>query len=248
MIGFSGRKLFRIMKTDVEAHWSILILIGLIFFSLFSGLSGRGVISGAFVALSVSLLSIVFLIGHEMAHTWVANKFGHRVPRIVMFGLGGVALMESEPQSGWQEFAIGIVGPLSSFIFGIVCVLLGVFISTAPSANHIYTQENIFALTFIITGAFNFMIAIFNMLPAYPMDGGRVVRGVIWHLSRKKFWSGKIASAISMGTSGLLCLAGLLMLFGVHIPLLGSGTGGLWLGFIGFIIFIQARELYKRYS
>jgi len=131
------------------------------------------------VALSITTAVLFFgsLIAHELAHALVARRHGVPVREIVLFALGGVSVLEGEPPRAADEFWISIVGPFTSFALAILSAFLAEWI--APTEN---PAASMFAwLAFINTG-----LALFNLLPAYPMDGGRVLRSMIWGMTHRQ--------------------------------------------------------------
>ncbi|MEE8385908.1 MAG: site-2 protease family protein [Dehalococcoidia bacterium] len=222
-------RLMRLFGIDILVHWSWLAIFALLTWWLAQGFFkdeyGDWTSSqrwGAAVAASLTFFISILL--HELAHSLVAKREGLQVKNITLFIFGGVSSLGSEPTTPGQEFRVAIVGPLVSFIlaffFGIataVAFLSGVE-NSPPAAVAVY-------LTFI-----NFAIGVFNMLPGYPLDGGRVLRAGLWARGRNLLTATRRASM-----AGTFISFGLIAL-GVVSILLGNFIGGAWFIVIGWFL------------
>lgn len=181
-------KLFKFKHTNVSIHWSVL------FFAIIF-INQSGWILGP--ALFFSLIASILV--HEFGHIWVASKFGIKCENVVLAFFGGVAdIRLNKETSGSKEIYIALAGPLVSIIVSALSLI-------------IYNFTNIQFLGMV--GALNAFLAIFNLLPIYPSDGGRVLRG-----SLKLITNYKKATQIACYTSYVF-LAGLLVLAGLYSPL-----------------------------
>jgi len=164
--------------------------------------------------------SILF---HELMHSVVAVRNGLPVRKITLFMFGGVAQMSGEPQSAAVEFKMALAGPLASFIlsalFYITYIVLYDF-GSYPVASAI----------FMYLALINFMVLVFNMVPGFPLDGGRVLRSIIWHFTGNITRATYISSRIGKAFAILLIVLGLFSVF------TGNFIGGIWLVFIGFFL------------
>ena len=159
-------KIFSIFNIPVELHISFLLLMALIY-----GVAIFNLVPG--VDLNAALLItplFVTVILHELAHSYVAQRYGIGIERIVLLPIGGVSSMEELPKDPGQEFRIAIAGPLVNILISLVCY--GLFFVLLQSYPTIASFLNYFALVNVILGAF-------NLIPAYPMDGGRVLRAFL---------------------------------------------------------------------
>ncbi|KMQ49945.1 hypothetical protein CHISP_3159 [Chitinispirillum alkaliphilum] len=235
-----GRKipLFKLMgfKVSVDLSWFILFL--LIVWSLAVGLFPFYLpdletstywwmgIWGAF-GLFVSIVL------HEFMHSFVARRFGLPIKGITLFVFGGVAEMDDEPPSAKAEFFMAIAGPLTSLALGGIFYLgfaLGV------QANWSVPLIGILGyLAFI-----NIILAIFNMLPAFPLDGGRVLRSILWYFKGNITWATRTSSRIGAAFAGLLIAFGVLFIFA------GNFVGGFWWVLIGFFLWGAANASYQQ--
>ncbi len=165
-------KLFRIFGISVEAHISLLILLGLLvyIFSVtptpygFADFPTPYRIALSFTA-AISLFISIML--HELSHSLVARRYGVKVRGIMLFIFGGVAMMEKMPKKPSEEFAVAIAGPAASVGIGVISLALSTIPNTVLSAF------------FTLFAYFNIILAIFNLIPAFPMDGGRILRSFL---------------------------------------------------------------------
>ncbi|MFD0914821.1 site-2 protease family protein [Pseudahrensia aquimaris] len=186
------------------------------------------------------VLSVVAMLGlyaslllHELSHSFMARKFGLNVHNITLFIFGGVAELESEPKSPKAEFWIAIVGPFTSLMLAAAFSLPNLVFGQSDSATPFLVITNYLVLI-------NFVIAVFNMLPAFPLDGGRVFRALLWHIKKDLLSATKLASAVGNAFGFLLIVAGVLSIFST------SSLGGLWQILIGFFIVQASRSSYEQ--
>ncbi len=160
------------------------------------------------------------ILWHELAHALMARFYGIPVHQIVLFFLGGVAQIEREPRKALQEFWIVIVGPLSSLVLG------GMFLGV----SFLLRGSPILAEVFFWLGIINIMLAIFNMVPGFPLDGGRVFRAIVWGLSGDYLKATRWASLLGQGLAYMLILSGFVSLFTPQ-TIIGGGFFSVLLGF-----------------
>jgi len=177
------------------------------------------------------LTSVLFfssVLFHELSHSKVALHYKIPVLSITLFVFGGIARIGKEPGSAKQEFNIAVAGPLSSYFLAIV--FFGV-------ARMFPFSEMVGALAIWLAGA-NAVVATFNLLPGFPMDGGRIFRAIVWGVTKSYVRATKIA-----GASGKL-IAYSMILYGAWYAMQGEGRwlGGLWLAFIGWFLLTAAQE------
>ena len=231
-------KLGRVLGIQIGLHYSWLIIAMLVTFSLGARFHatnpqwGEGVIWAT--AVTTGLLFFVAIILHELSHAAVAKARGLPVRSITLFALGGVAQIEKEASDAKTEFWMAIVGPVSSVIIGLLCLLLawalGWPLIAAP------TTPVVAMLVWL--GVINIGLAIFNMIPGYPLDGGRVLRAVIWWFTGDATRSTRLASLAGQFVAFAFIVFGILRFFG------GDGFGGLWVAFIGWFLLDAARASY----
>jgi Zn-dependent protease len=167
---------------------------------------------------------------------------GVTIRRITLFMFGGMAQMENEPPSWRAELYMAIVGPLTSLAIGFGCLWLMAII-VGPLDIDPQQPQAAFArlgpLTTLLAwlGPVNIFLGIFNMVPGFPMDGGRVLRAVMWAITGDLRRATHAASRVGQGFAFLLMSAGLMMVLGLRLPFLGGGfVNGLWLALIGWFL------------
>jgi Zn-dependent protease len=173
-----------------------------------------------------SVLFFASVIFHEMAHSVVAQHYKIRVVSITLFVFGGLASIERDPSSAWQEFNIAIAGPVSSAFLG------GVFLAL----RYVYPVETMPGAMAFWLGGTNLILAAFNMIPGFPLDGGRIFRAIVWGLTKDFEQATRVA-----GASGRLFAYGFI-LYGGWKAFHGDWTSGLWIAFIGWFLLNAAQE------
>jgi Zn-dependent protease/predicted transcriptional regulator len=246
----------RIFGIDLRVDWSWALIVLLLTWNLvavFSRWHPTWPPLGALVvAVSASLVFFACVLLHELAHSVVAMRYGVRVRSITLFLFGGVSNIEQEPPSAKAEFFTAIVGPITSILLGIGFLVLASVV-TAVSMSHAEgmlttaAQLGPLATLLVWLGPINIMIGLFNMIPGFPLDGGRVLRSVLWSVTGDLRVATRGASAVGQGVGGLFILAGIAMTFGARLPFFGTGlVGGLWLAFIGWFLHGAAAQAYTR--
>jgi Zn-dependent protease len=190
------------------------------------------------VSIVTALLFFVALLAHEMSHALVARARGLTTKAITLFALGGVAQIEKEPEDAKTEFWVGIIGPVSSAVIGLVS--LGV---ARAAGWHAGAQPNTpIAAMFLWLGYINLMLAAFNMIPGFPLDGGRILRAIIWWSTGSGDRATQLAARIGQAVALVFIALGIFRFFG------GAGFGGLWIAFIGWFLLQAAGASYTTVS
>jgi Zn-dependent protease len=182
------------------------------------------------LAIATAILFFGSLLLHELAHSLVATSNKLPVKEITLFALGGVSQLEKNPLSAKVEFWMAFVGPLTSAVIGVVCLALARLIGD-PSSNPWMAM-----LRWL--GYINLSLAAFNLLPGYPLDGGRVLRALIWWKTGDADRSTQAAARVGQVVAFGFIALGLFQYFR------GAGIGGLWIAFIGWFLLQAARESY----
>lgn len=169
-----------------------------------------------------SLLFFASVLAHELGHSITAQRNGIPVKSITLFIFGGLASISREPESSGVEFKIAIAGPLTSIALGIVFWALHFLL---PSPRFDGVAEIAFWL-----GLTNVILAVFNLLPGFPLDGGRVLRSIIWKVGKNPQKATKWVSNIGRVISYLMIATGIILFF------MGYTLNGLWLAFIGWFL------------
>ncbi len=226
----SSIRLGKVFGIEIGLHYSWFLIALLIVMSLGSQFQeshadwGKNVI-WALAALT-AILFFVTLLAHEMSHALVARSRGLTTKAITLFALGGVAQIEKEPEDAKTEFLVGIVGPFSSAVIGLV--LLGV---AWALGWHIGASPATPLLAMLVwLGYINLTLAAFNMIPGYPLDGGRILRSILWMTSHDVVRATQMAANVGKGIALLFIALGIFRYFG------GAGFGGLWIAFIGWFL------------
>ena len=222
-------RLFRLFGIEFTANWSWLLLFGLLVVVASSTIDSLRVVHSQEVlwalALVAAVLSVACLYAHELAHAIVARSYGIPVRTISLFLLGGMAHITRESPSPRAEFLIALAGPLTSIAVGTAAGLIGWALwGLVPAVG---------ALGFWLAMV-NIPLGIFNLVPAYPLDGGRVLRGALWFAGRDLRWAGVVSAR-----AGQLAAIGLLF-SGVWILFDGGALSGLWLILIAWFMYAGA--------
>jgi Zn-dependent protease/predicted transcriptional regulator len=219
----------RLGGVEVRLHWSLLVVFALIVWSLADGVfpsQNPGLSDGTYLAMAIAaaLLFLASILLHELGHSWVARRGGIEVDSITLWIFGGVAQFKDRFRSAGLEFRVAASGPLISIGLGVLFVLIA--LAGLPSA-----VDGVAAWL----GYINLALAVFNLLPASPLDGGRVLHAALWRAKGDYAWATRIASEIGQGFGYLFIALGLFMFF-----FQGSFSGA-WLAFIGWFLLQGAR-------
>jgi len=230
----SGILSFRLfgVTIDVNLGWAIVAL--LIATSLASGVFPtlyRGMPPAAYWVMAVIVVvglgaSIIL---HELAHTVVGRALGVPIHHITLFVFGGVSQMEQEPRTARTELAMAIAGPLLSVFLGLLFGFVAELLHRARAASAP-------ADAFAYLATLNFVLAAFNMMPAFPMDGGRVLRSLVWIVSRRLDRATSVAAMVGQVFGMIIVALGIASAFG------GQIVGGFWWVLIGLFIHFAARS------
>lgn len=235
-----GRRinLFRLFGFQVRIDLSWIIIAALVTWSLAVGffpfrykyLAPETYWLMGVVASIGFFLSIVV---HEMFHSIVARKFGIPMKGITLFVFGGVSEMGDEPRSAKAEFWMALVGPLSSV--AIALVFYGIHVLSVQGEWLESINGVVLYLAYI-----NGLLAVFNLIPAFPLDGGRILRAILWGIKKNLRWATRVSSGIGYGFGVLLIFLGVLQFFSGRI------IGGIWSFLIGMFLQSAARMSYQQ--
>ena len=230
----------RIFGVQVGLHYSWFIIALLVTLSLASQFYvsnpdwGSGLIWTS--AVVTGLLFFAALLAHELSHAVVARMRGLPVRGITLFALGGVAQTEKDSADAKTELLVGIVGPITSALIGFLCLGLAWAIGWVP----ITAAHTPVVAILVWLGYINIILALFNMIPGFPLDGGRVLRAIVWWATGDVVRSTRIAASVGQVVAFVLILFGLFRFFG------GAGLGGLWFVVIGWFLLEAARASYSQ--
>jgi Zn-dependent protease len=223
----SSVRFARILGIPIGVNYTWFIVFALVTLTLASGYFPArypdwGTIGYLAAGLLTSLLFFASVVLHELAHSVVAIAWGIPVKSITLFIFGGVASIEREPQRPLAEFLIAIAGPVASLLLALgfgLAWLAGEALGLAPVAG----------LGFYLA-SINLSLAVFNMVPGFPLDGGRVFRSLVWA------WTGNINRATRWAATTGRIIAVLMIVGGGILFLTGNWSSGLWLAFIGWFL------------
>ena len=183
------------------------------------------------VGAATSILFFASVLAHELTHSLVAIRQGEKVRGITLFIFGGVAEISEEPKRPLREFLMALSGPLSSLVISGIFTLLWFL-----SRNLVEPVSALARYLAMINGS----LALFNLIPGFPLDGGRVLRAVIWSLTDNLRLATRVASWIGQGLAFLFILTGVWQIIG------GSWLNGLWIAFIGWFLNNAALTGYRQ--
>lgn len=225
-------KLGRIFGIKIGLHYSWFLIALLIVYSISAQFhatnphwSDQLILT---MAIATAILFFVSLLLHELAHSLVARSNGLPVREITLFALGGVSQIEKNPTSAKLEFWMAFVGPLTSIVIGVLCVALARLLGQPASDPWMAMLQWL--------GYINFTLGVFNLLPGYPLDGGRVLRAIIWWKTGAADRSTRLAARTGQAVAFGFIALGIFEFFS------GAGFGGLWIAFIGWFLLQAARE------
>lgn len=231
-------KLFRLHGFEVRVDLSWMIIAILVVWSLsiglfpymYSNLSSQTYWVMGIIGSIGLFLSIIF---HEYSHSVIARKYGMPMKGITLFIFGGVAEMGDEPASAKAEFLMAVAGPVSSMI--VAGVFYGIYILGLLSGLPDPVNGVIGYIAVI-----NLLLAGFNLIPAFPLDGGRMLRSILWGLKKNIRWATRISSVIGSGFGVLLIILGVLQV------VRGNFIGGMWWFLIGMFLRGAAKTSYQQ--
>jgi Zn-dependent protease/CBS domain-containing protein len=231
-------RLFKLLGFEVKIDLSWIIIAVLIAWSLSTGLfpfQFKDLSTEAYWIMGIigAIGLFVSIILHEFSHSLMARKYGMPMRGITLFIFGGMAEMTDEPTSPKAEFMMAVVGPLSSIAIGIgfyLLLVLGKQIGWPKPVSGVLGY-----LAFI-----NGLLAAFNTIPAFPLDGGRILRSILWGWKKNIRWATKLSSRIGTGFGILL------IVFGFFNVLRGNFIGGMWWFLIGMFIQGAAKMSYQQ--
>ncbi len=238
----SSIRIGRVIGIPIGLHYSWFLIAALITFSLATHFKDthpdwRGAVVWS-VAAATAVLFFATLLAHELAHAIVAHARGLPVRSITLFALGGVASIERDAESAKAEFQIAAVGPIVSFAIGLACLAGARSLGWTVDGGAAGVAGSVIGWL----GSINLVLAVFNLVPAYPLDGGRILRALLWALNGDRNRASRTAARVGQVLAAIFISWGLLQF------IVGAGFGGLWLAFIGWFLFMAAQSSYDELS
>jgi Zn-dependent protease/CBS domain-containing protein len=233
-----GVRLFSLFNIAVRLDWSWIIIAVLVTWSLAVGLFPekiRGLPTAIYWWMGVvgAIGLFVSIILHEFSHALVAKAHGLPIRSITLFVFGGVAEMEDEPRSPGAEFLMAGAGPVTSI------VIAGISYAVYLLADKLLWPLSVIGVAWYMA-LINAVLAAFNLIPGFPLDGGRLLRSVLW------YWKGNLRRATAIASRIGSGFGMLLIVLGVVEVLLGDWLGGLWSGLIGLFLRNAAAGSYQQ--
>ncbi len=250
-------RLGRVAGIEILVDWSLLIIFSLITLSLGAGLFpawhpdwGSLLVWGT--ALAAALLFFASVLLHELSHAIVGRANGIPIPRITLFMFGGMAHMEKEPPSWRAELYMAAVGPITSLALGFIFLTLAKIVigpieidPDNPRQSFAHLGPTVSLLMWL--GPVNIILGLFNLVPGFPLDGGRILRAAMWGATGDLVAATRRASAIGQAFAWVLMGSGFLMMLGLRVPIFGGGfANGLWLALIGWFLNNAAVVSYRQ--
>lgn len=248
-----GLRLGRLFGIDVVIDWSwglIFLLISWNLTEVFLRWHPEWSLGGSLLlALVAALLFFGSVLAHELAHSLVAGSFGVRVREIRLFLFGGVSNLEGEPPSAGAELWTAIVGPVVSFAIGIaLTTVAAVMLPSALEGTSPWDEMarlGPVGTLFFWLGPINILVGAFNLIPGFPLDGGRILRAALWRITGDLHKATLASSMIGRAIGWIFVFMGIAMVFGAQIPFFGRGpVSGIWLAFIGWFLSSAAQQSY----
>jgi Zn-dependent protease/CBS domain-containing protein len=229
----SGFEIGRIRGIAIRVHWSWLAIVALLAWTLsrelFAGLFPQWSDAQQWAAgITTTLLFFVSVLLHELAHALVAQRYGMTVPSITLFIFGGVSTLAEEMRSPGEEFRVAIAGPLMSGALAIGCGLLW-----------LVTRSTDLSIIPGYLAMINAVLGVFNLLPGFPLDGGRVLRSLVWARTRDLLRATRIAARAGTAIAYVMIGGGLLIIFSFGL------LNGLWYVLVGLFLRSAAEGAYS---
>ncbi len=240
-----GIPLGTLFGVKVTADYSLLVIAALVTMNLGAGLLPAWHPDWSLpliwiVALVAAILFFASVLVHELSHALVGRKVGVPMSGITLFMFGGMAHMDREPERPRAEFLMAAVGPLVSIAIGVIATIGGLVLSgRALDTEGVEGVRHVgpIATLLLWLGPINVVLGLFNLIPGFPLDGGRVLRSVLWWATGSYRKATRWASLSGQGIAWIFIAFGALMMFGQRVPFFGTGlVQGLWLALIGWFL------------
>ncbi len=229
------------IRIGVDAGWLLTLFIVIIYLSPSFRATLHSSDGVAYLTTVVSALLFFFsLIVHELGHAIVARRQGIEVKNIQLFLFGGLTQMSRDANSPGEEFKIAAAGPAATALMVVVFAVIDLVIVGPHRLWHAFLLDSDIQVTPVLLSLswlllMNLIVLIFNLVPAFPLDGGRIARAIVWKTTGDKRKGTRAAAMVGQGFA--IVLAG----FGIFLLLHGSGLGGLWLIMLAFLLYQSAR-------
>ncbi len=242
----NGMRIGRLFGIELRIDPSWLFIFFLVGWSLTS-LFGTwhpdwSIAQSLIVALTAAVLFFASVLFHELAHSLIALAYGIPVRDITLHLFGGVSNIEKEPPTPAAELLMAIVGPIASIGLGLVMLVLSAVLIDlrAPAADNpetLVSQLGPFETLLVWLGPVNVIVGLFNLIPGFPLDGGRVLRAILWRITGNLQKATRIAGGCGQAVGWFFVALGISMVLGFRVPFFGRGAvSGVWLAMIGLFL------------
>ncbi|MGH2863007.1 MAG: M50 family metallopeptidase [Solirubrobacteraceae bacterium] len=229
------------IRIGLDLTWFVMLFVWIF---LLSGSFRTALRSSDDIAYLTTVVTILLfycsLLLHELGHAFVARRSGIQVQRIELFGFSGSTVMSRDSETPAEEFRIAVAGPVGTVVFILLCLAIDLLIVGPHRLMHAVELDGTVQITPVLLALswllpMNVLILVFNLVPAYPLDGGRIARALVWRVTGDKLRGTRAAAHLGEGFAVLL--AG----FGVYTALGDSSFIGIWLMVLAFFIWQSAR-------
>jgi len=229
------------IRIGVDGTWFAMLFL-LIF--LLAGSFRNALHSSSGVAYLTTVVTVLLFFGslilHELGHALAARREGIGVQRIELFLFGGTTYMSRDAQNPGEEFRIAVAGPLGTLLFVLICLVVDIAVVGWHRLFHAVELDSSIQITPVLLALswllpMNVLILVFNLVPAYPLDGGRIARAAIWRATGDKLRGTRAAARLGEGFAALLAV------FGIYLFSTDSSFEGIWLVLLAFMIWQSAR-------
>jgi Zn-dependent protease len=225
----SSFRIGRLGGVDVDANWTWVIVLGFVVWSLAAGVfpnSNPGLSSATYLVMAfvASLLFFASIVLHELGHVRQARREGMEVDGVTLWALGGVARFSSMFASAGAELRVAVAGPIVSLVVGGACVALSATLRLGAAVDGVIAW----------LGYTNLLLLGFNLIPALPLDGGRVLRALLWRARGDLSWATTVAARAGVVIGAVMIAVG----FGGGFA---GGPGALWIAFVGVFVLVAGR-------
>ena len=231
------------IRIGVDYSWFVVLFLIIFWLSGFYRdvtNAGDDAIGPYLLALVSALLFFGSILLHELGHAFVAIRNGIGIRGITLWMFGGIAVMERDTDTPGKEFKVAIGGPVVTLLIVVLCSVAGVALAGPDefrdaALTESSTDTSGAAAVIAWLGSINLLVLLFNLVPAFPLDGGRIARAIAWRVTGDRGRATRFAATLGRG------FAYLLMILGGYLVLTGDVVSGLWLAVVGFILNGAAR-------
>jgi Zn-dependent protease len=236
------------IRIGVDPSWFVALFLFIWWLTdYYEKIPGNNSTDAFLLATASALLFFASILLHELGHSWVAIRNRIPIAGIDLWLFGGIAKMTRDTPSPGVEFRVAVAGPFVTLVIATTCALIGIAasggdeFSNAMGGDPKQLANGLLAMLAFLT-TINVALLLFNSIPAFPLDGGRVARAIAWKVTGDRTRATNFTALIGRGFSYVLIGLGVAMLGGVSVPALGGGfVGGLWLIFLGMFLGQAAR-------